>query len=314
MPGSYPPAAPTIDQSSQLVEIHQFLRSPNRISRRLRTIADSRFVADRILTRRLRTSGGAVLYETGESVYNSREIEAVAPGAEYPRDTPSTPTANLAAVSKWGQAVFLSDETLKRSVRMGDEVDIALRKVVNTVVRKIDRLATAAVASAVTASHAAVAPWDSSNADMYLDIELAAAAIVDQNEGYNPDTILMSTANYARLAANEKVANLRRRETTDNPVYGARIEQIGNYTIISTAVANLPSNDVWIFDSQQLGGMADEAEVDPGYATSENGTQVQTMRIPQRDGWDLWGRRITVPVVLEPAAGIRITGTASASS
>lgn len=310
MPGSYPPAAPTIDVPSQLVQIHQFLRQPNRISRRLRTIADSRFVADRILTRRLRTSGGAVLYETGESVYNDRSIEAVAPGGEYPRDTPSTPVANLAAVSKWGQAVFLSDETLKRSVRMGDEVDIALRKVVNTVVRKIDRLATAAVASNVTATQQATAAWSAAGANIYRDIELAAAQIIDQNEGFMPDTVLMSTSNYAYMVSDEKVSNLRRRETTDNPVYGARIDQIGNYTVISTASANLPSDDVWLFDASQLGGMADEAEVDPGYATSQNGTQVQTERIARRDGWDLWGRRITVPVVLEPEAGIRITQTA----
>jgi hypothetical protein len=310
MPGSYPPAAPTIDTNTQLVSIHQFLKSPNRISRRLRTIADSRFVADQILTRRLRTSGGAVLYETGESVYNERDIEAVAPGAEYPRDTPSAPVANLAAVSKWGQAVFLSDEKIKRSVRMGDEVDIALRKVVNTVVRKVDRLTTAAVASAVTATSAAIATWDSvANAQIYRDIELAAAVIVDTNEGFMPDTILMSTNNYALMASDEKIANLRRRETMRNPVYGADIEQIGKYLVISTAVANLPTDDVWIFDRTQLGGMADEADVDPGYATSNNGTQVQTERIARRDGWDLWGRRITVPVVLEPSAAVRITGT-----
>jgi hypothetical protein len=217
--------------------------------------------------------------------------------------------ANLAAVSKWGQAVFLSDEKIKRSVRMGDEVDIALRKVVNTVVRKVDRLTTAAVASAVTATSAAIATWDAATAQIYRDIELAAAVIVDTNEGFMPDTILMSTNSYALMASDEKIANLRRRETTRNPVYGARIEQIGGYMVISTAVANLPTDDVWIFDRSQLGGMADEADVDPGYATSNNGTQVQTERIARRDGWDLWGRRITVPVVLEPSAGIRITGT-----
>jgi hypothetical protein len=31
--------------------------------------------------------------------------------------------------------------------------------------------------------------------------------------------------------------------------------------------------------------------------------------VAKRDGWDLWGRRITVPVVQEPGAAIRITDT-----
>lgn len=310
MPGSYPPAAPTI--SSQLVTIHQLLANPRRVRRRLRDIADLRFVADEILTQRFRTSGGAIAYETGESIVNAREVEAVAPGAEYPRDTPSTGTASLAAVSKWGQAVFLSDEKLKRSVYMGSELDRALRKVSNTVIRKVDRLATAAVASAVTATSAATADWsDDTDARMYRDIEVAAAQIVDLNEGYNPDTVLMSTEKYAFLISDPNVATMRRREDPRNPIYTSGMDRIGKYRIIFTAAANLPTDDVWVFDSQQLGGMADEVDQDPGYAVADNGLQVKNIRVEERDGWDLWARRITVPVVTEPAAGIRITGAGS---
>ncbi|MFS8630395.1 MAG: hypothetical protein LOD92_04415, partial [Bacillales bacterium] len=118
MPGSYPPAPPTLDVATQLMQIHQLLQSPARIRRRLRTLQDLRFISDEILTQRFRVSGGAVLYETGEPIVNPRDVEAIAPGGEYPRDTPSASTAALAAVSKWGQAVFLADEKLKRSVYM----------------------------------------------------------------------------------------------------------------------------------------------------------------------------------------------------
>jgi hypothetical protein len=308
MPGSYPPAPPTI--TSNLLRIHQLLQSPTRVSRRLRDLKDLRFVADMILTQRFRTSGGAILYETGETVTNARAIEAVAPGSEYPRDTPSVGTASTAAVSKWGQAVFLSDEKLKRSVYMGREVDRALTKVTNTVVSKIDRLACAAVASNVTATSAALGGWSNeTSARMYRDIEIAAGVIVDLNDGFNPDSVLMSTANYALLITDPTIASLRRREASDNPIYGGDVEYIGKYRIIHTASANLPTDDIWVYDSDQLGGMADETDVDPGYASAPNGLQVQTLRVSERDGWDLWARRITVPVVTEPTAGIRITGT-----
>jgi hypothetical protein len=193
---------------------------------------------------------------------------------------------------------------------MGRELDRSLRKTVNTVIRHVDRLTTAAIASAVTTTHPAIAPWsDDPGARMYRDLELAAAVVIDINEGFMPDMALMSTNNYALLISDDKVANMRRRETRDNPIYGAGIDQIGNYTIVFTAAANLPTDDVWLFDSDELGGMADEANADPGYATSSNGVQVQNERIKGRDGWDLWARRITVPVVLEPQAGIRLIGT-----
>ena len=308
MPGSYPPAAPTI--SNNLLSVHRLLSSPTLVQRRLRELSDLRFVGDRILTQRWRTQGGAVQYEISEPLTNPREVKAIAPGAEYPRDTPGVGTAAVAAVSKWGEAVFLADEQIKRSVYGGQVVDRALRKTVNTIINKVDRLVIAAVAANVTATSAALVGWENdSSARMYRDIELAAAQIVDLNEAYNPNAVLMSTEKYALLITDPNIAALRRREASDNPIYGGEIERIGKYSIIHTASANLPSDDVFVFDDDQLGGMADEADVDPGFATAENNVQVKVVRVEERDGWDLMARRITVPIVSEPAAAIRITDT-----
>lgn len=309
MPGAYPPAPPTL--SGDLLTIHRLLQSPTMLRRRLRTIADLRFVADRILTGRFRTTGGAISFEQSEPIVNTRAVEAVAPGSEYPRDTPGEGTTALAAVSKWGQAVSLTDEKLKRSVYMGQELNRALIKAANTVISKVDRLATSAVASAVTATSAASAAWNAASPALFRDVEVAAAKIVDLNQGYNPNTVLMSTTKYAMLVTDPAIAALRRREASDNPIYGGDIDRLGKYEIISTAASNLPSDDVWVFDRDQLGGMADETDVDPGYATMDNGLQYKTKRIDERDAWDIWARRITVPIVQEPGAAIRITGTGS---
>lgn len=309
MPGAYPPAGPSL--SGDLLTIHRLLQNPTYLQRRLRTIAEMRFVADQILTQRLRTSGGAIAYETGEPITNARAVEAVAPGAEYPRDSPADGTAALAKVSKWGQAVPLTDEKLKRSVYMGNELNRTLRKTANTVIQKVDKLTTAAVGSAVSNTIAATAAWNNASAALFRDAELAAAKVVDQNMGYVPNTILLSTTKYALMVTDPTIAALRKRESSDNPIYGGEIESLGKYQIIATAASNLPSDDVWVFDRDELGGMADETEVDPGYATMDNNLQFQTERIAKRDAWDIWARRITVPVVLEPAAGIKLTGTGS---
>lgn len=307
MPGSYPPAPPTL--AGDILSIHRLLQSPAQIRRRLRTIRDLRFVSDKILTQRFRSQGGAVLYEMTEPIRNARDAGSIAPGSEYPRDVPGVGTAGLAAVQKWGQKVFLADEKIKRSVYAGDEVDRALRKVLATVVAQVDEVTLSVIASQVTATSSAIAPWDSTDAEIFRDLALAEAKILDLRQGYQPDTVLMSDTKYALAISDKKIALLRRRETTDNPIYGGELEMIGKYKVVTAPVSSLPSDDVWLLDSRQLGGMADETEVDPGYSVAELGVQVQTQRVADRDGWDLWGRRLTVPVVQEPGAAIRITFT-----
>ena len=305
-----PPGAPSL--TGDLLTIHRLLQQPTQIRRRLRTLADMRFVADRILTQRLRSSGGAVLYEVSEPIVNARPVEAVPPGSEYPRAVTAEGAAALAAVSKWGQSTRLTDERIKRHIYPGDELDRVLRKVVNSVVTKVDAVAIAAVASAVTATIDADTyggAWNGTTPQILRTIEAAKAAILDLDMGYNPDTILMSSNKYAIMASDEKVAALRRREATDNPIYSGSIDVIDGLKVVVAPASRLPSDDVWVLDSQELGGMADEADVDPGYTVDEMAVQVQSARVAQNDAWDIWGRRITVPVVMEPGAGIRIVDT-----
>ncbi len=309
---AYPPAPPSL--SGDFITISRFLNSPAKIGSRLQQLSDVKFVADQILTQKFRSAGGAVAYDVSEPLFNTRAVEAVAPGAEYPMDATATGTGAIASVSKWGERTRLTDERVKRTVPMGGAVDWALRKVTNTVIQKIDRLAIAAVASAVTATSGAVGVWDDPDAaEILRDIEVARAKVEDLQLGYVIDTILMSNAKYALVASDPTIASLRRREALDNPVYGAEIEMIAGLKVARTALGNLPggTDDVWLIDSNNLGGMADEVELDPGYATGPNSTQVKSIRKDEIDAWDLQGRRITVPVVQEPGAAICITGTHS---
>lgn len=307
MPGSYPPAQPSL--SGDLLTISRFLQSPTMLQRALRTIMNLRFVSDQLLTNQYRTSGGAIAYEISEPILNTRAVTAVAPGSTYPFDTPVSGLAALASVSKWGEASFLADEKVKRSVYAGNEIARTMQKAVNTVVNKVEAIAIAAIGSSVTQTQAAAAAWSTTSATIFRDIELAAAKIVDQNQGYNPDTILMSSSKYAYMVSDLTVASLRARESTTNPIYGGAMTQIGGFNVVYTTSVNLPSDDVWVLDSRLLGGMADEVNNDPGYVTVDKNIQVQSERIAGRDGWNMWARRLTVPLVQEPAAACKITST-----
>jgi hypothetical protein len=306
MPNTYPAAPPTL--SGDLLTISRFLQSPTQIRRRLRDYKDLRFIADQVLTGRFRSSGGAVLYEQSEPFVTERVVEAVSPGAEYPSSEALTGTGALAAVLKWGQKVRITDEEITRNVYGGASIDRKLRKLVNGIIKQVDATAMAAMASAVTATRAAGTAWATvATANPFLNVQLAKADVYALNLGYNPDTILMSDTKFAYFTANTIVSNLLRRETTDNPIYTGVIQQIAGLAVLVSP--NLPTDDVWVLDSTQLGGMADEQDGAPGYAVSDLAVEVKTMRQDEVDAWDMQGRRKTVPIVQEPGAAIKITGT-----
>jgi hypothetical protein len=305
MPNTFPAAPPTL--SGDTVSISRFLQSPTALQRRLRNYADLRFVADQLLTQRFRSQGGAVLYEQSEPFVTDRAVESVAPGSAYPYANLPTGTAAIAAIQKWGQKVFLSDEEIARNVYQGASADRALRKVVNSVIKQVDGIAMSAISSAVTQTSGASAAWNGGSAKFLQDVLLARSVIVGLNLGYKPDTLALNDAQYAYLMSDQTITNALRRETTANPIYSGQIDQIAGLTIIvSPAIA---ANGAMVLDSTQLGGMADEMDGAPGYAVSDLAVQVKSIRLEGQDGYDLQGRRKTVPVVQEPGAAVKITGT-----
>jgi len=307
MPGTYPAPPPTLN--GDLETISRFLASPTHLQRRLRTFRDLRFVSDRLLTQRFRTSGGAVLYEQSEPFLTDRAVSAVSAGSEYPGATIATGTAAVASVSKWGQKVSLTDEEITRNVYGGAAVDRALRKLVNSIIKQVDTITMSAISSAVTETFNVTAnggsAWTASGATILRDILRARAVVVGKNMGYNPDVLAVNDTAYATIMSDEKITNALRRETVDSPVYSGEIEKIAGLTIVVSPSITTPI----ILDSTQLGGMADEQAAAPGYAISDLAVQVKSIRVDTADRWDLQGRRLTVPVVQEPGAAIELTNT-----
>lgn len=305
MPNTYPAPPPTL--SGDTLTISRLLQNPAFITRVLRTFVNLRFVSDQILTQRFRSQGGAVLYDQTEAIVSDRAVEAVAAGAEYPFASLPTGTAGLAAIVKWGMKHRLTDEEIARSVYAGQAISRSLSKVVNSVIKQVDAVSMAAIQSAANDTGTA-GSWDNAtvaNRKPLDDILLAIQRIEDKNQGYNPDTLVVSPKGYTYLMLNDTIANLRRRETTDNPVYTGMIETVANLTVLKTPSL---TTTALVLDSQMLGGMADETDGAPGYAVAELAVQVKSIRRDDLDAWDLQGRRKTVPVVQETGAAEEITG------
>ena len=313
MPYTYPPAAPTL--SGDVLSINRFLQNPTLVARRLRTLAEQRFISDSLLTQRIAAPGGSVLYETGESIYTDTAPQGVAPGAEYPRTAVSHGTASLAKTVKWGSDVEVTDEAISR--QLINPVERAFEKLVNHMVKTVDSVSMSAINSAVTQTTAASAAWSSSSAAILRDVLLAKARITKLNQGFDPDTLVVDDETYAHFLSDGTISNLWPRETSATPVQSGGWPLIaGLRVLVSPHVEGGGTSNAiaLVADSRALGGMADENLSGPGYVSTNGvGVQAKTIRQDEADKWLLRCRRVTVPIVLEPAAAWKITGVSAAS-
>lgn len=306
MPITYPPGSPTISGDYQT--IHTLLQSPTLLARRLRDLSLNRYISDVLLTGRYPVSGGAIQYQQGESQFTDRVPEAVKPGMEYTKTGLGWGPWLVAEVVKWGQDVPITDESIKR-LNM-DPVNRALLKLVNQNVKTIDGVAIAAIVSAVSQTRAVTNIWTGSTAVILRDVLLAKADILALNQGFNPDILVVDDIVYAYVASDPTLTNQWARESRDSPVYSGSFPAIGGVTVLPTAALNIPfgGTSAILLDSSQLGGMADEQLGGPGYSGGLGGVETKSIRREGTDSYDVRARRVTVPVIVEPTAAIRITG------
>jgi hypothetical protein len=306
MPITNPPVPPTL--SGDIISISRFLKDPTWVLRALRTISQQMFISDKLLKGQLWTESGSVLYEQNETIYADRAPQGVQPGAEYPLTPISTGPGQTANTIKWGNDVMLFDESISR--QKFDVVNRAFAKLMNSMVSTIDSVALSAINSAVTQSTAASASWATGSPNILRDVALAKANIIGLKQGYNPDTVLCDLTTFANVISDPKLSLLIPRESTDTPVFTGNMAKIAGMTWLTSP--NLPTSGVaTILDSNVFGAFADEKLPAPGYTGGEDGVQVKTMREDGEDAWRIRSRRITVPIVLEPAAAWKITGVSA---
>jgi hypothetical protein len=149
-PVTHPLGAPVI--SGTEVTVDTYSKQPTRVTRLVADLTLQRFLLDRLFTSAGGVTGGAVLYDqvTENDLYATRDVEKVAPGAEFPIITSARLAPKIATVDKWGGKFDMTDEARDRNdiVAFTNHV----RKVANTVVRKLNQYAVGVVSAAVTAN------------------------------------------------------------------------------------------------------------------------------------------------------------------
>jgi len=303
VPTTYDPVTPVLTGDS--LAISRFLKSPAMIERAIRDLAKKRFIADVILTGRATASGGAIMYGISESSYTDRAPEAVAAGGDYPKALAVPGAAALAKISKWGQEVEVTDESVGRTNLQ--PIQKGMLKVVNQMVKQVDGVALATIGAAVTQTQAAAAAWSSAAADPFLDAMLAIAQVRALDEGYDPTALVLTDILYTRLVANQKVIAGLRRESTNTVTETGQVLQIANLTLLPTN--NLPAGvSAMVLDTAQLGGIGIEEIPSPEYSGDpKTGIETYVYR-DKNDKTVMRGRRPVVPFVQEPNSAVKLTG------
>lgn len=294
MPGTtYPPAPPTV--SGGTITVEQFLRTPSRVQRVITDLTAQRFLAERIFGSG-DAQGGAVIYDqvTASELYTDRDVQSIAPGSEFPIVTSGESAPKVAAVTKWGGAAVLTYEAVRRDSR--DTLNRELTKLRNTIVRKVDTVAIAALDAAPIQTDTGTDWSDSTNGNPVLDLATARSMIDDLDMGYVADTILINPAQYVDLIANTKVQNALPRDTVAaNPIASG---QLGNYMGFTWYVTNrVTAGTAYVLASTMAGSLRDEL---PLYSRS--------IDQQERERWLVQAARVTVPIVTDPKAVVKLSG------
>lgn len=149
-PVAHPLAAPTV--TGDTITVDTMLQQPTRITAFLQDITLQRFILDRLFTSDGGVTGGAVIYDvlTENELYLDRDVEPVAPGAEFPVVTSSRRAPRVAEVEKFGGKYFFTDEARDRNDQSAFRNENI--KLGNTIVRKLNARAVETLDAAITAN------------------------------------------------------------------------------------------------------------------------------------------------------------------
>lgn len=198
-----PLAGPTISGTTFTVDF--LLQNPTVIRREIADLVMKNFFLDKVFTMGGNVTGGAALYEqvTTLDVYTDRDVERVQPGAEFPIVTGARIAPLVALVEKFGGKFPVTDEAKNRN-DVG-RVTNQMRRLANTITRKMQQRGIAELAAAVTAfsrTLASAQKWSTAAGEARLnqvplnspiDVITHAQENVENLEmGYSYDTLIIN--------------------------------------------------------------------------------------------------------------------------
>ena len=282
-----------------------FIKSPTLMARRLSEILNAQeFIGLSLLTGRYTMEGGVIAVPKNEVIRADRSAETVAPGAEYKLTPLSKEQYDLYMASKRGLATEVTDEEVGRSKMR--PIEDAAQFLKNELLFDANSLALAAITSKVTATIAASAVWNTGTPGKVIikDVLRAQAQAKMLKLGFNIDTVVLPADDYAVVMP--EIFDFLQRGSGTMP-------DLLNVAWLSTSDANF--TNPLLLDRQRLGGIGREDIPSPEYRQVPDmnginiGIELAVLRTPTADKTRLQARFPHVPVIVNPSAGLFITGT-----
>lgn len=294
MTSPYPPASPTVTGTTVSVDL--WLQQPAYVQRAIEDLTNERFIADLVFAVGPPAPAGSVLYDqvTAAMLYAERDIQEIEPASEFPLLTFPGAVPLVAEVKKWGGAFFVTDE--QRTRNRFDVLRRNLLLTTNTVIRKMDTVAIAALNAAPLLSQGASGDWSTAATDIVSDVQTAKYAIVNQDMGYEADTVLLNPAQALDIRKDADIrAALPRESTANSPLFSDDLNGLLGLNWIESN--KVPAGTVYVLQRGVVGSRSDEQPL-----TSE----VIPDRRKQITYVQAW--RKVVPYVTDPKAALKITG------
>jgi len=291
----YPPGTP--QYAGNLLTVDRFLKNPPQVERAITDLTRQRFVADELYAAGPQAVGGAVVYDqllTGGEFFTERDVEAIAPGADFPIVSEGIAEPLVAKAAKYGGAAVFTYEEIDRDRR--DVLNRNLTKLRNTIVRKVDAIAMAALNAAPVQTQTASGDWTVTSTDIIGDLETARIAIDEQDMGYVADLVIINPAQKLDLKRNPGIREALPRESLAGNLLGGA--DLGNLLGFRWAISNrVPAGTVWVTASKIVGSISDEV---PLYSRVVDEPRNERRLV-------MAGRRV-VPFITDPRAAVRMTG------
>jgi len=245
------------------VTLNWLMQDPLRIPMQIRSFFRAQFVADQILRRAGKATGGAVQYWVSNPLtpdVTGGGVEVIAPLAEIPVANPivGSPASEPAYVR--GLGLRIGRTQIERE-DIGS-VLLGIQQIKNAMVASVDGALMAKFAAAITQTVAVTTPWDASSGTTIRKDWMAANRIVEDLRpsgfDYRLDTLLVNLNTRDDLmAAPEFAATFIGNAADQNYMLnGALPTRLWNFNIIASP--QVPADIAYGLQSKIIGGIADE--------------------------------------------------------
>lgn len=199
-------------QDGPQLTVSDIIKSPVVVPRRIVDIADSLFIADKLLRKGPSAIAGVVKFYQSNPLFSTAPSEVVGEFGQIPVAPNELGQLFISQTAKRGLGVRISIEMVNRNDI--DAVNLQVNQVANTMVRDWDGVFIAATLAACAASGNTVAAsvgWESSTAATRKDIaqakfEIATATLPTQANnflGYMADTLVLNPSDVVNMEGND---------------------------------------------------------------------------------------------------------------